>query len=209
MSLRLCYGGTFDPIHEGHVAVADFARKTCDADVYFLPSADPPHRQKPLASAAQRAEMLRIAIAGKPRFFLDTRESKRDKPSYTVDTLRELREEIGTEAPLAWLIGADAFAQLHTWHEWQALFDLAHFVVAVRPGYSMHSAHFSVQERLCDSPLELETRPAGQVFALQCPLRSESASAIRQAFARGEAPPGLNPAVQAYILEHGLYPKAL
>ena len=209
MSLRLCYGGTFDPVHDGHIAVAGFAGKTCDADVYFIPSADPPHRKKPLASARQRADMLQIAIADEPRFFLDIRELHRDKPSYTVDTLRELRAELGPHAPIAWLIGADAFAQLHTWHEWDDLFDLAHFVVALRPGYSMHSPHFPINERICSSPKQLNESPSGRVFSLQCPLRSESASAIRHALAAGEPPVGLNPAVQAYILEHGLYPKAL
>lgn len=209
MSLRLCYGGTFDPVHDGHIAIAEYAQKVCDSDVYFIPSADPPHRQRPQATAVQRAAMLQIAIANKARFFLDTRELQRDKPSYTVDTLRELRAELGARSPIAWLIGADAFAQLHTWHDWEELFDLAHFVVAVRPGYSMQSPHFSVNDRLCDRPDELSRSPAGRVFSLQCPLRNESASAIRQAFAAGMQPPGLNPSVQAYILEHGLYPKAL
>jgi nicotinate-nucleotide adenylyltransferase len=209
MPLRICYGGTFDPVHEGHIAVAEFARNTCAADVYFIPSADPPHRKKPLASARQRADMLQIAIANQPRFFLDIRELNRDKLSYTIDTLRELRDELGPEVPIAWLIGADAFAQLHTWHEWEKLFDLAHFVVAVRPGYSMQSPHFTVNERLCVSPKQLESCPSGRVFALPCPLRSESASAIRHAFATGRPPIGLNPGVRAYILEHDLYPKAL
>ena len=209
MSLRICYGGTFDPVHEGHIAVAGFAQKMFDADVYFIPSADPPHRQKPLATAWQRADMLQIAIKHQPRFFLDTRELQRAKPSYTVDTLRQLRAEIGHEIPLAWLIGADAFAQLHTWHEWQTLLDLAHFIVAVRPDYSMQSPDFSINERLRDSPDQLKSTPAGLVFSLQCPPQRESASAIRQAFAAGEAPVGLNLDVQAYILEHGLYPKAL
>lgn len=209
MRLRLCYGGTFDPIHDGHIAIAGFAAKSLSAEVYFIPSADPPHRQKPLASAVQRADMLKIAIAGQTGFFLDLRELYRDKPSYTVDTLRELRAEIGDDIPLAWLIGADAFAQLHTWHEWRALFDLAHFIVAMRPGYMLHSVDFPITERLCDSPAQLSESPAGRVFMLQCPLRSESASSIRHAFALGLAPIGLNSAVHAYILEHGLYPKAL
>lgn len=209
MSLRICYGGTFDPIHDGHIAVAGFTQNIFDADVYFIPSADPPHRQKPLATAQQRADMLQIAINNQPRFFLDTRELHRAKPSYTVDTLRQLRAEIGHEIPVAWLIGADAFAQLHTWHEWQQLFDLAHFIVAVRPGYSMESPDFSINERLSDSLDQLKASPAGRVFSLQCPPQRESASAIRDAFSAGETPAGLNPAVQAYILEHGLYPKAL
>ncbi len=209
MSLRLCYGGTFDPVHDGHIAIAGFAQEICNADVYFIPSADPPHRQKPLATAAQRADMLKIAISGNPKFFLDLRELDRDKPSYTVDTLRELRAEVGSQQPIAWLIGADAFAQLPTWHESESLFDLAHFVVAVRPGYSMQSPHFLINERICSSPQQLSESACGRVLSLQSPLRSESATAIRQAFAAGRPPIGLNPAVAAYILEHGLYPKAL
>ena len=209
VSFRICYGGTFDPVHDGHIAVAGFAQKSFDADVYFIPSADPPHRQKPLATARQRADMLQIAIDNQPQFFLDTRELQRATPSYTVDTLRQLRAEIGHEIPVAWLIGADAFAQLHTWHEWEQLFDLAHFIVAVRPGYSMQSPDFPINERLSDSLDELKASPAGRIFSLQCPPQRESASAIREAFSAGEAPVGLNPAVHAYILEHGLYPKAL
>ena len=92
---------------------------------------------------------------------------------------------------------------------WQDWLDLAHFLVALRPGYSMQSCSFSINERLCDSPEQLNDASAGRVLVLQCPLQRESASAIRQAFAAGEPPIGLNPAVQAYILEHGMYPKAL
>lgn len=209
MSLHLCYGGTFDPIHDGHIAIAQYAQSIFDADIYFIPSADPPHREKPMASARQRAAMLQIALAGQPRFFLDLRELSRDKPSYTVDTLREIRAELGDEVPVAWLIGADAFAQLHTWHEWEKLFDLAHFIVAVRPGYSMQSSYFSINQRICETPDQLRKSPAGSVFRLECPLRTESASEIRRAFAAGNPPFGLNPDVQAYIREHGLYPKAL
>lgn len=209
MSLRICFGGTFDPVHDGHIAIARYAREICRADVAFIPSADPPHRQKPLATARQRADMLQLAIDGMPGFYTDLRELQRDKPSYTVDTLRGIRSEIGMQKPLAWLIGADAFSQLHTWHEWQELFELAHFVVAVRPGYSMLSPNFSILERLCDRPAQLTQIPAGLVFSLECPLRSESASDIRRALAAGQPPAGLNPAVQAYIQKHGLYPKAL
>ncbi len=213
MNLRICYGGTFDPIHDGHVSVARFAQALFQADLYFIPSADPPHRQKPLASAVQRASMIELAIRDERNFFLDTRELNRSTPSYTVDTLRELRQQIGSLAPIAWLIGADAFSALHTWHEWPALFELTHFIVAVRPGYPWQStpifAHLSLNERITESAELLQDSPAGRVFPLQCLPRSESASAIRRALAKGEHPVGLNPAVQAYILEHGLYPKAL
>lgn len=136
--LHLYYGGTFDPIHLGHLAIACAARDELGACVQLVPAADPPHRPAPGATAAQRAQMLQLALANSPGLQLDTRELQRaaqcDAPSYTVDTLRELRAELGPAAPIAWLLGADAFVGLHHWHRWEALFGLAHFVVAARPG---------------------------------------------------------------------------
>src|SRR5690606_32619729 len=129
-ALRVLYGGTFDPVHLGHVAVARAARDALDAEVAFMPAADPPHRAPPGAPAADRAAMLDIAIAGEPRLQLDLRELRREGRSWTVDTLRALRAGIGMDAPVALLVGADSFAALPTWKEWRALFGLAHFVVA-------------------------------------------------------------------------------
>ena len=133
--LRILYGGTFDPIHEGHLAVARAARDATAAKVYFLPAADPPHRPRPGASAEQRVRMIALAIAGEGAFLIDRRELDRSGPSWTDGTLREIRAQIGEDAPIAWLIGDDAFRELHTWHDWRSLFGLAHFMVAVRPGY--------------------------------------------------------------------------
>ncbi|WP_033480322.1 nicotinate-nucleotide adenylyltransferase, partial [Xanthomonas phaseoli] len=139
--LHLYYGGTFDPIHLGHLAIACAARDELGACVQLVPAADPPHRPAPGATAAQRAQMLQLALADYPGLQLDTRELQRaaqcDAPSYTVDTLRELRAELGPAAPIAWLLGADAFVGLHHWHQWEALFGLAHFVVAARPGTAL------------------------------------------------------------------------
>jgi len=113
MTIPMLYGGTFDPVHNGNLAVADLASALFDADVSVLPSADPPHRAPPGASAEQRAAMLDLAIAGHPRLHVDRRELRRAGPSYSVDTLREVRNEIGPDASLAWLLGADAFRDLH------------------------------------------------------------------------------------------------
>ena len=121
--LRVCYGGTFDPVHNGHVAVACAARDALDADVFLLPAHDPPHKGPTRADAMQRAAMLQLALADEPRLHVDARELRRSGPSYTVDTLAELRAELGARAPIAWLVGADSLRQLHPWHRWRALFD--------------------------------------------------------------------------------------
>ena len=210
MSLLLLYGGTFDPVHAGHLAVARAARATLAADVAFLPSADPPHRPPPGASAEQRARMIALAIAGETGFALDTRELHRPGPSYTADTLRELRRERGGQAPLAWLIGADAFLGLADWHDWTALFDLAHFVVAERPGHALdrlpEPLRAACEGRWTDDAAVLGAAPAGRLFRLALPLRPESASAIRQALAAGRDPGDwLPPAVAGHIRAQGLY----
>ena len=127
-------GGTFDPVHLGHLRVAWEAAEALDAQVRLMPAHLPPHRPAPVANAQQRVRMLQAALAGQDRLVLDTRELQREGPSYTVDTLRELRAESAASQPLILLLGSDAFAGLPTWHEWRVLFDLAHIGVLSRPG---------------------------------------------------------------------------
>jgi nicotinate-nucleotide adenylyltransferase len=203
--MRIYYGGTFDPIHDGHIATAMAAHASLNADVFFIPSADPPHRNKPLANATQRAEMVALAIAAYPQFHLDTRELYRQGPSYTIDTLREIRAEMGGPEPLVWLIGADAFAAIDSWHQWQSLFDFAHFAVAIRPGYDWDRIQDVLAARLTEQAEHLQHAPAGRIFPLNCPARNESASAIRRALANAEPTVGLNLQAQAYISQHQLY----
>jgi nicotinate-nucleotide adenylyltransferase len=210
MRLRIYYGGTFDPIHAAHIATAHMASaSTNHADVFFVPSADPPHRHRPLATAKQRADMIALAIEDHPHFHLDTRELNRDGPSYTVDTLREIRRELGDKVAIAWLIGADAFAAIDTWHEWESLFDLAHFIVAVRPGYHWNRHNKAYAARISEHAERLQQASAGLVFPLNCPPRTESASAIRAALAKGEVAHGLDLRVQAYISQQELYAQGL
>ena len=145
MSLRVYYGGTFDPVHLGHLAIARAARDELQVAVRMLPAADPPHRPVPGATAEQRCTMLSLAIGDEPGLLLDRHELDRaarfpGRPSYTVDTLRELRGELGPSRPLAWLVGADSLLGLPGWHEWEALFGLAHFVVAERPGSPLQAS---------------------------------------------------------------------
>src|SRR5690606_35078171 len=129
------FGGTFDPIHNAHLRVAWEAAEVLDADVRLLPASVPPHRAQPVGSARQRAALVRAALVRQDRLVLDTRELQREGPSYTIDTLLELRGEIGPLRPLVLLIGADAFAGLPTWHRWRELFDHAHIGVLTRPGH--------------------------------------------------------------------------
>jgi len=208
--IRILYGGTFDPVHDGHLAVADAASVLFAADVDLLPSADPPHRALPGASALQRAAMLDLAVVGHPRLHVDRRELQRGGPSYSFDTLQEVRAEIGAEAPLAWLLGADAFHDLATWYRWRDLFDLAHLVVAVRPGHALDPLapvlQLATAARWTDDPVLLEGTANGLLFLLDLPLRFEAARNVRERIAAGspwedEVPP----AVAAYIQAQRLY----
>jgi nicotinate-nucleotide adenylyltransferase len=214
VSIKILYGGTFDPIHNGHVAIALAAQAAFNADVALLPSADPPHRAPTSASALQRAEMLDLAIAGHAGLYSDRRELGRQGKSYSVLTLREVRAEIGPQRPLAWLIGSDAFSQIDTWHDWQDLFKLAHFIVVTRP--QMANQHGSAAlKRYCKTRWQAHSQsllgaPAGGLYRLPMALRRESSTAIRGAMAAtGPMNADLAPDVSAYIERHHLYASAL
>lgn len=210
--LRLWYGGTFDPVHQGHLAIARAAADAFGVPVALAPAADPPHRAAPGANAHHRARMLDVAVAGDRRLRVDRRELQRSGPSWTVDTLRELRALHGADAPLALLLGADSFRSLPQWHQWRRILPLAHLVVASRGDEPVDQdlppeLAAEVEGRWCDSPAALSDAPAGRVFALHQPLRPESASAVRAAIAAGDARwrELVPPAVAGYILHHGLY----
>lgn len=216
MSLRILYGGTFDPVHTGHLAVAATARDVFSAQVALIPAADPPHRPDTAASAVQRAQMLQLAVQGLRGCSVDERELRREGPSYTIDTLRDVRAEIGDGAALAWLVGADAFRALASWRHWRELFALAHFIVAVRPGHDVSALdeplHSACDGRWTAQAGALSQAAAGLLFRLVLPLRPESASAIRAALAQGRSDHDdwLPPAVAAYVRAQGLYrPQAL
>ena len=210
MALALLYGGTFDPVHAGHLAVARAARAALSADIHLLPAADPPHRAAPGAGAQQRARMLELAISSEPGLAVDRREFRRAGPSYTVDTLRELRRERGPTAPLAWLVGADAFRGLPGWHEWHALFDLAHFVVAVRPGHGLDALPDALADacvgRWTTRAADLAQAPAGRLLRLDMPLHPASATELRRRLRAGEPHGGwLSADVADFIAREGLY----
>lgn len=208
-------GGTFDPIHHGHLRLAQEALEQCNlAGVRFIPSGMPPHRNTPYAGAQHRLAMTRLALQGNPAFALDEREIHRTDPCYTVDTLTELRAELGTQQPLCLLMGGDAFLLLHTWHEWERLFELAHIVVMQRPGRNVDmqiaDAHPGLRSRyhrhVRSSTDALRTAPAGAVLVRDMPALQISATDIRARCAAGKNIHYLLPdAVADYIHLHHLY----
>lgn len=207
-------GGTFDPIHYGHLRLAEEMLELANLrQIRFIPTGMPPHRDPPQVPAEHRAAMVKLAIADQPTFVLDEREVRQTTPCYTVDTLRELRAELGAEQPLCLLMGGDAFLQLHTWHEWEQLFELAHIVAGYRPGFTIeeriHSApeylrqHY--QQRLC-SVEALSQHPNGGVVELAIPKLEISATLIRTRVAENRTIRYLLPnAVADYIQRHHLY----
>lgn len=135
--LHALFGGTFDPIHYGHLRpVEALAAEVGLNRVTLLPNHVPPHRPQPEANAQQRLKMVELAIAGNPLFAVDDRELHRTTPSYTIETLETIRKERGAAQPLAFIIGQDSLLTLHKWHRWQALLDVCHLLVLARPGYN-------------------------------------------------------------------------
>lgn len=190
------FGGTFDPVHLGHLSVAWEAAELLGAEVRLVPANVPPHRPAPMASAAERVAMLRVALRGQDRLTLDTRELERSGPSYTVDTLAELRAEVGQRA-LVLLVGADMFAQLTAWHRWRELFALAHVGVLSRPGVGAQlpaALERELQARRLADLGALAHLPAGRIVQLEVTPLEISATRVRALLAAGRDPRYLLPA---------------
>lgn len=208
-------GGTFDPIHFGHLRLAQEIGEAFRLDrVRFIPNGVPPHRPAPYVSATHRLEMVRLAIAGNPLFELDEREVRRAGPAYTFDTLTELRAALGADRPLAMLLGADAFLEFATWHRWHELFGLAHVVVAHRPGFPPGSWPAAMPQplareytsRLMKQPLAVHLSPAGGVATIAIAALDISATKIREMVRERRSPRYLLPdAVLDYIDANRLY----
>jgi len=200
-------GGTFDPIHFGHLRPAlDVAEQLGLANIRLIPSARPPHRTQPEASPEQRLAMLHLAIKNTEHFVVDDRELHRQGESYTVDTLLSLRQEF-PETPLFLLIGMDAFLDIQTWHQWQRLITLAHIVVMQRPGESM-SMSLDLDSWYQQHLASQDDRSflAGKIWPLEVTQLAISATHIRLTIAQGLSPQFLLPdAVAQYIEQIGLY----
>jgi nicotinate-nucleotide adenylyltransferase len=204
-------GGTFDPVHVGHLRVAIELREALALDeVRLVPCGVPPHRGTPAVTAVHRLAMCRLAVDDEPGLSVDPREVERPGPSYMVDTLAALRAEVGAERPLALLLGADAFLALHTWNRWEALRQLAHLVVVHRPGWALDSA--AVAAPLApllasrgDAAGLRRAAAGGVVFQPVAPL-DVSATALRARVAAGRSIRFLVPdPVWRYIRDNNLY----
>jgi nicotinate-nucleotide adenylyltransferase len=208
-------GGTFDPIHHAHLRLAQEVLEQCGmSKVLLIPSGTPPHRAPPHVGAAHRLEMVRLAVRGNSALVVDGRESPRRDPCYTVDTLRELRAELGEHQPLCLLLGGDAFQLLNTWHEWRQLFELAHLVVMQRAGVPLGNAMnradpallAEYHARLAPSSLALSESPAGTIVVVDMPPLDISATDIRRRCAADKSIRYLVPdAVADYIKTNRLY----
>lgn len=202
-------GGTFDPVHLGHLRAAEEVREALGMDEFrLLPSGQPPHRDPPIATPAQRLEMLNLAINAAPGFSIDDRELNRPGPSYMVETLHSFREQY-PDAALALLIGQDAANSLDRWYRWRELREFAHVVIMNRHGdkaaYSDQVDQFLSKGRVA-SPELLASRPAGCVLELAIESLPISASRIRHMIVNGQSVRFLLPrAVFEYIEKHGLY----
>jgi len=210
------FGGTFDPIHHGHLRLAQEALEQCGLSVvHFIPCGTPPHRAAPFASAQQRLQMVRLALHDNPAFILDERELHRRDVCYTVDTLDGLRAAFGAQRPLCLLMGGDAFLKLHTWHQWQRLFELVHLVVMQRAGErplgnAINDADAGLRSeyhaRLAPAPRVLGEVSAGSILVIDMPALEISATDIRRRCAEQRAIRYLLPeAVAKHIQFHQLY----
>ena len=211
------FGGTFDPIHFGHLRLAtELAEAFRLEQVLFVPNGLPYHRGRSAhATDEQRLTMLKLATGRDARFGVDERELRREGPTYTYDTLLELRRERGPDVPLVFLLGSDAFSRIDTWHRWTELFDLAHFAVAIRADdqnwFAKGPGAFpkEVWPRITLNLRELVGAPAGRVMTFSMTPLSISSTAIRAAASEGSSIRYLTPdPVVEYIRSHRIYAKA-
>lgn len=202
-------GGTFDPIHLGHVAVGRAAQAALGLrHVRLVPSRVPPHRPGPQASSHHRFAMAALAAMTEPGWTVSDVEVTRDGPSYSYDTLQQMAAEGLAPTQICFLIGVDAFAEIATWSRYPAVLDLAHFVVVARPGTSLAALESrlpAIAARLT-APADLAARATPGVVRLEVTTPDVSSTDIRARAAHGQPLDGLVPeAVAQYIRQHGLY----
>ncbi|NRN28891.1 nicotinate-nucleotide adenylyltransferase [Photorhabdus heterorhabditis] len=209
--IQALFGGTFDPIHYGHLhPIETLAHQIGLKRVILLPNHVPPHRPQPEATAQQRLTMVRLATQDHPLFTIDTRELERTTPSYTIDTLESFRQELGERQSLAFIIGLDSLLSLHTWHRWPELLNICHLLVCARPGYQTQLSIAEMQQWLTQhqiyDPALLNSKPNGYIYLADTPLLRISATDIRQRLQQGlNCDDLLPPLVQKYIDSQELY----
>lgn len=206
------FGGTFDPVHFGHLRAASEAKEKLGlGDFRLLPVGEPAHRDQTQASAEHRLAMLRLAVAEHPDIRVDSREVRRKGISYMVDTLAEVREEVGAETAILLMLGQDAAHGLSSWHRWQELFDYAHLVVLTRPDspatFPTLLESFVASRRIA-TITDLWRSPAGLLLNLEVTQLAISSTAIRRRVAQKSSPRFLLPdRILGYIGFHQLYQK--
>lgn len=196
-------GGTFDPVHNGHLRTALDVQQSLDLDeLRLIPLRDPPHRGQPACSASQRLEMLQAAIINEPNLTIDDRELNRSGKSYSLLTLQSLRAELG-EMPICLIIGQDAFQGFPAWHKPDEILQLAHLVVMQRPEGEQSILY---PERHTDNPRELQELPAGKIYQQPVTQLDISSTMIREIIRQGKSPRYLVPdAVLGIIERDNLY----
>jgi nicotinate-nucleotide adenylyltransferase len=210
------FGGTFDPVHFGHLRLAEEAIGELGlGGVRWIPAGQPPHRDKPQATGRQRLEMVLRSTAGNARFSVDASEVAAAAPSYAVHTLERLRGELGAECSLVMLVGADAFAGLPAWHRWRDLFDLAHIAVSQRPGFPVEAGSLPPEldaefaARRLSAADELKQAPAGGIATFTMTQLAISATRLRELLATGKSVRYLLPdSVLDYINLYQLYKRS-
>lgn len=217
MQLFGILGGTFNPIHFGHLRMAqELADALNLAEIRFIPSANPPHKAAPVVSAQQRADMVQLAIANNPLFKLDACELNRTGASYTIDTLISLREELGEKVSVCLIIGSDAFSHLDNWYRWQELLNYCHIVLVQRPSSLTQSKQAQpklsgqmtafLTENYTESVDDLAKKTAGYIHMQHITAQDISATNIRKKLASSHSAKYLLPEqVLAYIKQQHLY----
>lgn len=208
----LLFGGSFDPVHRGHVETARAAQQAISATrLVWLPTSRSPLKHVVNSSPAQREAMLQLMLTAnaEPSWTLDLDELRAPPPAYTIDSLRRWRQRIGPEQPLAFLMGRDSLQGLMRWRDWQQLGDYAHLVIASRPGHDQalpEPLQNWLENRQISGPELLQSRPFGQALQLATPPWPVSSTDLRSALT-DQRPTGdwLEPAVRDYIDQHGLY----
>ncbi|WP_428818867.1 nicotinate-nucleotide adenylyltransferase [Microbulbifer sp. MCCC 1A16149] len=203
------FGGTFNPVHFGHLRMALELKEVLGfEEMRLLPSHQPVHRAAPGVTAEARRDMLALALADCPALQLDQRELLRAGPTYTVDTLEELRAELGEGVSISFCMGLDSLLGLPGWHRWERLIELAHLVVVARPGWQF-PAQGEVAELLATHRGDigdLQQRAAGRILVREQTLLPISATGIRSLIESGRSPQYLLPQrVLEYIQTHQLY----
>lgn len=203
-------GGTFDPIHNGHIRLALEARQQLNLDhVRLIPVNIPPHRSKPVASSIHRQAMLALAIDNEKGLCMDLRELNSNETSYTINTLKSLRKEFKNDS-LCLILGKDAFNQIDSWKDWETLLDYAHIIVANRPGEEANTVSPKLEQwqaqHQTNKVVSLKEKPAGSIYFINIPMLDISSSNIRQSFSDNKAVDELMPTTTlTYIKNNHLY----